>query len=98
MAVLPSPESETEIPSCVIPTAPASRNCSPCCIQLPFVRPYTQADPSEPTMPVFPSAESATEVPCHVPRELVFTSLLPCCTHTPFVRAYTHTAPIFALS
>src|SRR5262245_20579195 len=43
-------------------------------------------------MAIFPSADSATEVPRRAPPP-VLTSLLPCCVQTPPLRVNTHAAP-----
>src|SRR5437773_316544 len=50
-------------------------------------------------MAVFPSPDTATEVPWSTgPTAPVPTSLAPCWLHTPPLRAYTHAAPASPLS
>src|SRR5450759_206664 len=105
MAVLPSEESETELPSLAAPTAPVPTSLLSCCVHTPPERVHTHADPASllsrypPTMAVLPSEERETEVPWYAPPTApVPTSLLPCCVHTPPERVHTHAAPAALLS
>jgi hypothetical protein len=60
--------------------------------------PKSELSCGPPTNAVFPSAESATDVPCPAfPLALIPTSLFPCWLQTPFVRVNTHAAPAAAL-
>src|ERR1019366_1464314 len=95
IAVFPSPDSATELPCRAPPEAPVPTDLPPCWPHTPAERTYTHAAPiptlslGAPTMAVFPSADSATELPCpavSVPTAgtaPVPTSLAPCCVQTP---------------
>src|SRR5262245_1272865 len=71
-------------------------------------RPYTHTaprpslSPGPPTTAVWPSPDSATEVPCSTspspPIAPLPTSLLACWVHTPPLRTNTHAAPAWELS
>jgi hypothetical protein len=72
MAVLPSPDSATELPwlAPLVPlTAPVPTSLIPCWLRTPALRvnthtaPAPALSPAPPTMAVLPSAESATESP-----------------------------------
>src|SRR4030042_1235943 len=104
MAVLPSAEIATDHPWWAN-TASVPASLLPCCDHTPPLRVNTHAalvwdqKPGPPALPVFPSAEIATEVPC--PATLtapVPTSLLPSCAHTTPMRVNTHVAPAPELS
>src|SRR5271165_3409232 len=107
MAVLPSADSATDMPWRAFPAAPVPTSFSPCCIQTPPLRvnTHTASACHPPTMAVFPSADSATDIPWpsgnggsparYTP---VPTSLLPCCVQTPPLRVNTHAAPVVLLS
>src|SRR5882724_6015393 len=106
MAVLPSAERRTATPCCApaLPTAPLPTSL-PCWSHTPLVRVYTHAAPAlplscgPPTIAVFPSAESATELPWDaLPNAPLPISLSPCWVHTPFARANIHAAPAPPLS
>src|SRR5438552_9505646 len=97
MAVLPSPDSATEMPWLAAPTAPVPTSLAPCWLHTPPLRVYTHAAPAEllspdpPTTAVFPSADTATELPWSAaPTAPVPTSLAPCWPHTPPLQAYAH--------
>src|SRR4029079_16886855 len=68
IAVLPSADSETEVPCSAAPIAPAPTSL-PCWVQAPPLRVNTHAAPmlplsrNAPTMAVLPSADSETEPP-----------------------------------
>src|SRR5947209_1344412 len=109
MAVFPFPDSATE--RCCPPspkvTVPGT-SLPPCWFHTPPERVYTHAapapalSPAPPTKAVFPSADSATDVPCCTLRLLsptapVPTSLPPCWLHVPPERVNTHAAPALAL-
>src|SRR5437773_1109598 len=120
MAVFPSPDSETALP-CWAPrqqSTPVPTSLLPCCDQTPPLRVNTHAAPifgavavarssGAPTMAVFPSDDSATDVPCkvsagkgslHGEQPSVPTSLLPCCVQTPPLRVKTQATPTLLLS
>src|SRR5450759_1358304 len=86
MAVLPSAESETEVPcKAFVPSAPEPTSLV-CWVQAPPLLVQTHAAPapplsvSPPTMAVLPSAERDTERPCSAfPTALEPTSFGPCC-------------------
>src|SRR5713226_5327247 len=93
------------------PTAPVPTSLAPCWLHTPAERVNTHAAPTPPLSPgpptkaVFPSADSATDVPCctspcsALPATApVPTSLPPCWLHVLPERVYTHTAPAPALS
>src|SRR3981081_2088596 len=99
MAVLPSADSETELPCWAAPTAPAPTSLLPCWVQTPPLRVNTHAAPvlllsdHPPTMAVLPSADSATDMPWRaLPTAPAPTSFLPCCVQTPPLRVNTHAA------
>jgi hypothetical protein len=105
MAVLPSPDSATEVPCRALPTAPVPTSLVPCWVQTPPLRVKTHAAParelslSPPTIAVLPSADSATEVPWRAfPTAPLPTSLVPCWLQTPPLRVKTHAAPADELS
>src|SRR5689334_12803406 len=88
-AVLPSPESATDVPWADAPIAPKPVSFEPCCVHaLPdFVN--TQTAPTFPlslwpaTSTVLPSEDTATQLPCAAdPAAPVPTSFEPCCVHT----------------
>src|SRR5215472_3449276 len=98
MAVLPSPESDTELPW-YADKAPLPTSLAPCWVHTPPDRVYTQAasarlsSPGPPTMAVFPSPDSEMDRPCSdAPTAPVPTSFA-CWLHTPSARVYTHAAP-----
>src|ERR1019366_4027895 len=71
MAVLPSPERDTEAPcNRNDPCAPEPTSLAPCWVQTPPLLVQTHAAPTKPlsltppTMAVLPSAERHTEMPC----------------------------------
>src|ERR1039458_5698736 len=105
MAVSPSADSATELPCSANPTAPVPTSLPPCWFHTPPERVYSHAaprrplSPKPPTMAVFPSAESPTELPCcALPTAPVPTSFSPCWFQTPPERVYTQAAPALPLS
>src|SRR5664280_2044297 len=105
MTVVSSPEIATDFPCRAGPTAPVPTSLLPCCDHTALFRVYTHTAPAlelsrgAPTMAAFPSAEIATEFPCHAgPTAPAPTSLVPCCVQTPPLRVNTHTAPAPELS
>src|SRR6266581_572877 len=65
MAVLPSPESATDMPWRALPAAPVPTSLFPCCLQTPPLRVNTHA-PSvrhPPIRAVLPSPDRATDIP-----------------------------------
>src|SRR5262249_14938849 len=71
MAVLPSAESETELPWPAGPTVPVPTSLEPCWLQTPLkesvnihAAPVPLSLEGPPTMAVFPSPERDTEKPC----------------------------------
>src|SRR6185369_10942967 len=83
-AVFPSEETATENPWCAMPTMPVPTSFA-CWLHTPPLRVYTHAAPASalslypPTTAVFPSADTATELPCcDSPTAPVPTSLVPC--------------------
>jgi hypothetical protein len=67
IAVLPSAESETEVPWAAAWSAPVPTSLSPCWVHTPLLRVKTHAAPTKklskgpPMIAVLPSAERATE-------------------------------------
>ena len=103
--VFPSADRSTETPCIACPTAPVPTSFVPCWIHTPPLRVNTHAAPAFPsslnplTTTVFPSADTATEVPCLAgPTAPVPTSFVPCWVHTPPLRVHTHAAPVLLLS
>src|SRR5262245_56557857 len=97
MAVLPSPDSATDVPCPAFPPAPLPTSLWPCWLHTPPLRLKTQTAPNEalslgpPTMAVLPSSDSPTDVPCtEPPTAPVPTRFEPCCVHTPPLRVNTH--------
>src|SRR5262249_39659676 len=106
MAVLPSPDSATEMACWALPTAsvPTSLGCwhHP---PIPGQRMNTHVAPAKPlsrfppTMAVWPAPDSATDRLCGaLPPASAPTSLPPCWLHTPPLWVKTHTAPAALLS
>src|ERR1035441_8019022 len=100
MAVLKSPDIDTEDPWNALPRAPVPTNLPPCCVHTPPMRVNTHAAPAPllsflpPMMAELPSAAVATEDPWNAfPTPPVPTNLPPCCAHTPPMRVNTHAAP-----
>src|SRR5580765_656848 len=69
-AVFPSADSAIETPCSATPTAPVPTSFVPCWLHTPALRVYAHAAPTAllsalpPKTTVFPSPDSATEIPC----------------------------------
>jgi hypothetical protein len=104
MAVFPPSESETDRPcSTNVPMAPVPTNFA--CWVHPFSeRVYTHVAPVKslssepPTIAVFPSPESETEVPCAAKPMMPVPTSFTCWVHRLPERVYTHAAPARMLS
>lgn len=101
IAVLPSAEIATAWPCWDWPMDPLPTSLGPCWVQAPFVFTNTQAapvfwlSPAPPTMAVFPSFESAMEVPTAEVPEGSVGLRFPCRVQTPLERVNTQTWPIW---
>src|SRR5262249_31503913 len=104
MAVLPSAESETDMPWRAFPTAPVPTSFLPCCVQVPPLRVNTHAPSASqpPTMPVWPLAQSAIAIPCPAAIAVCLAplppSFFPCCVQILPPRVKTPAAPVVLLS
>src|ERR1017187_3028946 len=109
MAVFPSRDIDTDWPWNVLPILPLPTSFGPCCFQIVPIRANTQTAPTlplshrPPMMTVFPSPDSATEVPCST-YALVFraapvpTNFDPCWVQVLPLRVNTQAAPKKVLS
>ena len=101
-AVLPSADTDTEIPWCAIPSRTVPQSLSPCWVHAPLIcvkihmAPVPSLSLSPPTTTVVPSADTATELPC--PAIILETPVPTSLICEPLVRLYTHAAPAPPLS